>query len=329
MRLRRFVYETLHPEIYRGFRKRAPYFEGWYFKLVSGDEAHAFAVIPGVFRGQGGGDHAFVQILDGRTSSATYHEYPLSAFSADEERFMVQVGPNRFSKHSLTLDIDDQQRQIKGDLRFSLGRGWPVSLREPGVMGWYAWLPFMECYHGLVSFDHAIEGHLTIDGTRRAFDGGRGYIEKDWGQAFPSGYIWMQSNHFGASGTSLFASVALIPSLGRVWRGFLLGFLHQGVLYRMATYTGATVEDLRLTDDHVMLTVVDRRYRIEITAERRSGGLLKAPVRTEMHRRVDETMQSTLAVRLSNRDGQQLFEGVGRNGGLEVYGEIDRLLSTT
>ena len=23
-------------------------------------------------------------------------------------------------------------------------------------MGWYAWVPFMECYHGVLSLDHTI-----------------------------------------------------------------------------------------------------------------------------------------------------------------------------
>ena len=51
-------------------------------------------------------------------------------------------------------------------------------------MGWYAWMPFMECYHGLVSLDHGIEGVLSAESDTVDMTGGRGYTEKDWGAAF-------------------------------------------------------------------------------------------------------------------------------------------------
>ena len=83
------------------------------------------------------------------------------------------------------------------------------------------------------------------------FTGGRGYIEKDWGQSFPAGYVWFQSNHFDIAGTSLTASIAVIPWLGSAFRGFIVGLWHQDKLYRFATYTGAKTKTLTITDDQV------------------------------------------------------------------------------
>ena len=324
--MRRYIYETLHPEIYHGHNTKPPYFEGWYYKVVSADESHRYAIIPGVFREKTSAkDHCFVQVLDGMTGKATYHEYPATAFKADYDKFDVWVGPNHFSRDSLSLNIDDDQAQIHGELNFGEGHGWTVRVVEPGVMGWYAWLPIMECYHGILSFGHTVNGNLHIDGSSVTFEGGRGYIEKDWGQSFPSAYIWMQSNHFDTPDTSLMASIAIIPSLGRSFAGHIAGFYHRGVLHRMTTYTNAKVESLRLDDEHVYYTLKDKRYRLELIAERRSGGLLKAPIRTEMHKRVDETMQSTVQVRFSTLTGECLFEGIGRNAALEVHGELDRM----
>lgn len=34
--------------------------------------------------------------------------------------------------------------------------GWPVTLANPGVMGPYSFVPFMECNHGILSMDHAL-----------------------------------------------------------------------------------------------------------------------------------------------------------------------------
>ena len=92
----------------------------------------------------------------------------------------------------LSLDIDSPELPVSGSLDFTSLRPWPVTLRSPGIMGWYAWAPFMECYHGIVSLDHVIEGTLTINGTAADFSGGRGYTEKDWGKALPEAWVWFQ-----------------------------------------------------------------------------------------------------------------------------------------
>ncbi len=160
-------------------------------------------------------------------------------------------------------------------------------------MGWYAFVPLMECYHGVLSLDHAIDGALSIDGQPVDFTGGRGYIEKDWGQAFPQAWLWAQTNHFGEPGTCLTASVATIPWVRAAFRGFIVGFLHAGRLYRFATYTGAHIQSLRLTDTHAVLRVADRRHRLEIEADRSEGGLLHAPYRTDMLQRVTESLTAT------------------------------------
>ena len=51
---------TLTPGMYHGFNKKPPFFEGWYYKLVSADERYKVAIIPGVILGQDA--HAFVQV---------------------------------------------------------------------------------------------------------------------------------------------------------------------------------------------------------------------------------------------------------------------------
>ena len=326
--MRRYIYETLNPDIYHGFNKRPPYFEGWYYKSISNDEQSRYAIIPGIFTAKDHTkNHAFIQVLDGMSGRATYHEFPVGAFYADEEIFDVRIGDNHFHKNGISLNIDDDLLTIKGELRFMGGAGWPVSLLSPGVMGWYAWLPFMETYHGVVSFDHRIDGELTVENQQIDFNNGRGYIEKDWGQAFPSAYVWQQSNHFESVGTCLTASIAMVPSVGQTFRGFLVGFYHQRRLYKLMTYTGAVTERLDITEDHVYWTVRDSKYRMEMISERAEGSLLLAPIKTEMHKRVDETLKANIHVRFMKSNGDIIFEGIGRNAGLEVHGDLETLLS--
>ena len=155
---------VLDPARYHGHGRKPPFFEGWYFKLVDASGARRYAVIPGIFLArEAAASHAFVQVLDGRTGHATYHSYPLDSFWAARDRFAIRVGPNAFSARSLSLDIDSPDRTVRGAVRLQGTHPWPVRLWSPGAMGWYAWMPSLETYHGVVSMDHRLEGVLEVD----------------------------------------------------------------------------------------------------------------------------------------------------------------------
>ena len=110
---------TLHPERYHGFAVQAPYFEGWYYKLVSADELHQLAVIPGVYLAQQQeNSHAFVQVFDSNADEVRYHRYPLDAFHASQGSFEIRVGPNLFKRDRVSLAIDDEIGQVQGELGF-------------------------------------------------------------------------------------------------------------------------------------------------------------------------------------------------------------------
>jgi hypothetical protein len=193
-------------------------------------------------------------------------------------------------------------------------------------MGWYAWVPRMECYHGVLSFDHSLQGTLTLNGKMMDFSGGRGYIEKDWGQAFPAAWIWFQSNHFGGVPACITASVAIIPWVGQAFRGFIVGLWLNGKLYRFTTYKRSLIESLQIFDDHVDWVLRNNQYRLSLIACRVQGGLLRGPTRLDMGKRVLETLSATVHVRLETLQGELLFEGVGSHTGLEVMGDLPRLL---
>ena len=331
MGLIRILTNTLHPERYQGGHRKPPYFEGWYYKLVDASERHRYAVIPGLYRGSDWElSHAFVQFLDGMTGNVAYHRYPATAFAAMPGEFDLRVGPNRFTIDGVGLDLEAPAATVCGELTFSGVTPWPVTLRSPGIMGWYAWLPFMECYHGVLSLDHTIHGTLEVDGRVVDLSGGRGYTEKDWGRRFPAAHVWFQSNHLGQPGTSVTASVAVIPWLRGTFRGFIAGLWHRGRLYRFATYTGARVERLSVTDRTVEWTLRDLTYCLQMSIQRNATGLLYAPNLEDMSGRVAETIQATADVRLSKfKSGVEsvVFDGKARNGGLEVVGDVARLVS--
>lgn len=325
------VSDLFHPDTFqgtshlkRGSAARA-YFEGWYLKHVSRDGKHRLALIPGVFIGPDAqSSHAFVQILDGMNAHYEYLRFPLHSFRPEKKIFSTRVGHNRFGIGGLSLDLQGQEFEIQGELNYLNPVRFPVTWRSPGIMGPFAYTPFMECYHGLVSLDHTIEGALSINGRTINFTGGKGYIEKDWGRNFPSAYVWMQSNHFESEG-SLFASAARIPWITGSFRGFIMALYFDHRLKRFATYTGAKLREVRITDKQVWLTVEDSRHRLEIESHRSHGATLMAPYEKSMIERVSETMTASIRFRLSERKGSTLLEDHSELGALEVQGMADSL----
>ncbi len=311
-----------NPDMYHGWGRTRRYFEGWYFKVVDPLEQHVFAVIPGISYGFDGANHAFIQVLDGKRCTATYHEFSTGDFIPSPKGFELQLGNNLFSAGRIRLDLPE----LRGELRFQNPFPWPRTLGAPGIMGWYAFMPFMECYHGVVSMHHRIEGHLEVYGVTTDYSGGTGYIEKDWGRSFPGAWIWTQTNHFApGERVSLMASVADIPWIGSRFTGYISGLLLEDRLFRFATYTGARLQaSLGAHEVHIALS--QKGLRMELTAHQAGGGELVSPIQGNMTGKVNESMQATVDVVL-RENGRLLFEGTGRNAGLEVAGAVDKLLS--
>lgn len=324
--MKRWFFESLHPQVFHGFEKKAPYFEGWYFRLVNATEDKRYAVIVGAILS--GNAHAFIQVLEGHTRKTAYHRFPIEQFKADKERFFVRLGENAFSSDRLVLCVDrpGMLGRLNCDLRFVNSQPWPVRWYAPGAMGFFGWLPFLECNHGVVSFDHTIQVEMHVDGERINFNGGRGYIEKDWGRAFPSAYIWMQSNHFAEPDVSLMASVARVPLLGMTLRGFIIALSRNGRLTVFSTYNGAQIDHLSFDEKTVKLVACKGNQRLEIEAQRAEGGIILGPTTEDgMAKRVDETLDARLHIRLT-RGSDLLYAGTGRHAGLEVNGEAQRLI---
>lgn len=300
------IRKLYRPEFYQGPDRLRPYFEGWYFKAVTTDRS--FAIIPGVSRAAED-PHAFIQFNDGTAGEATYHRFPLEEFSYRRDVFGIAIGENRFSLEGYSVRLPE----ISCDLKISNRTGWPSTLFSPGTMGWYSFVPFMECRHGIIVMDAELGG--TVNGS--AVEGGRFYLEKDYGRSFPNAWIWLQSNSFGSPGTSVTCSIANVPFVGGAFTGFLAGILHHGELHRFTTYTGAKMESLSVEGNEVAIVLASAHKRLEIHAVREEGAELVAPSDGVMNGRVSETMASRVAVRLVI-EGEERVSGTGSHAGLEV-----------
>lgn len=319
----RKIKSLFNPPEFQGWGMKSRYFEGWYFKIVDPSEKYAFAVIPGVAMDGNGNKQAFIQVLDGKLQSAAYHKFGFDEFKALPGTFEITIRDNYFSEKEMRIDLPG----LKGELLFSRNVPWPGKWYSPGIMGPYTFAPFMECYHGVVSMDHVITGSLLVGGREVDFSGGRGYMEKDWGRSFPGAYIWMQSNHFSEPGISLKASVARIPWVTGSFTGFIAGLWLNGELFRFTTYNGTKLLRSKANGSSVAITMENRRYRLELEADRDRATGLASPIRGFMDGRIEESMTSVVRVKLMDaRSGQLLLDDIGRNAGLEVAGKIEKIM---
>ncbi len=311
---------VLHPELFQGRRKGEPYFEGWYFKMaVSEGKKAVLSVIPGISRDpERDKSHAFIQVISSLTEKSWYIRYPLESFQADEDSFLITIGPNRFSYDGIVLAIDQEDLHLHGTVEHIGVHPFPVTLGQPGIMGWYRYVPFMECFHGVVSTQHTLKGEMTLNGDTIDFTHGKGYIEKDWGTSFPSAWVWMQSNSFPNSSVSCMLSIARIPFLFRTFTGFL-GFVEvEGELIRFATYTGARIRSFSCDDRECAVVIDTGRELIEFRGFLGDTSHLKAPKQGSMDRIIKESVLGTIALTIYRKDGTVRFSEKGMLSGIEL-----------
>ena len=61
--------------------------------MVSKDEKSILSIIPGIsISDDGKNKHAFIQIIDGKTTKTEYISYPVEEFYYSKDEFLVKIG---------------------------------------------------------------------------------------------------------------------------------------------------------------------------------------------------------------------------------------------
>ncbi len=313
------------PSVFQGNLKKKNYFEGWYFKQVNRDLSHTFSIIPGISLVEND-PHAFIQIMDGSEGYTDYARYPIDQFSFRTNHFYVKIGSSEFTERKMILDVTAEKTKLTGKIYFDNGVRYPQSLFSPGIMGWYSFVPFMECNHGVVSVNHDLRGEMSINGKLTDFNGGKGYIEKDWGTSFPEAWIWIQSNNFEEHDVSFMLSIAKIPWMGRYFVGLISFLFINRKFYLFSTYNGSSFSEVRNDNELLEITLRNNISKLKVRVVNKSFCDLAAPVAGEMSRRIKESIDSEVQLQLFNKSGEQVYSGTGRNVGLEIIEGIFRYL---
>lgn len=284
----------------------------------------AYAFIPGVSYDNDGSGHAFLQVLNGVNTTSVYHRYETDAFRPAKNRFYLELGPHVFAADRITVRLPG----LRVDLRLRNLHRWQKRWHAPGIMGWYGFVPRMQCYHGLVSYHHELEGTIALEGTSVPAAGGVGYTEKDWGSGFPDAWVWCQSNHLSGTGrpASLMASVAKIPWLGSSFTGFLATFLYEGEVHLFTTWARSQVQCEFGEQGRVHLVFTAPGRRLTVTGYAVPGGELASPVTGgAMTGKINESLRAELQVELQLA-GRVVYQGVASWAGFEVSERAEELL---
>lgn len=309
------LHKIFHPEIFQGSLKKSNYFEGWYFKNVSADTGFAFAVIPGISLSND--SHSFIQYIDGNSGRSSYFRYKTGDFVFSNKKFEVRIGKSLFSAEGISLELKNCEYEIYGKIDNIEISTLPKSILRPGIMGWYAYIPGMECNHGIVSIDHKLSGFVNINGLSHDLTGGNGYIEKDWGTSFPECWIWLQCNSFIDKGISLMISIAKIPWRGKYFMGLISFFHKAGKTGILATYNGAKVRRLRRIDDTRTEIIIEKGfYTLSAIITKKGSGTLKAPIKGSMASYIKESLNSEVFLELKEHNSI-VYSGIGNRAGYE------------
>lgn len=317
----RSIQQIFNPSTFQGHLKMSNYFEGWYLKHVSDDGECTFALIPGISLSSKN-KHAFIQYIDGQTHKTHYFRFPISEFvNHSSTSFDISIGDNRFSTDQCLLDIEEYGTRIQAVFNYYQVQNFPKTIFSPGVMGWYGFIPTMECNHGVVSMNHQFEGKLIYNDEEKDL-AGLGYIEKDWGSSFPKSWLWMQCNTFMVENLSVMFSYARIPWKNRFFMGFICFVWFRGEVFLFATYNKSELNCLVETDGGAFICLSNKNHRLQIDVHSSRSGSLSAPVEGAMNRTIKESLSSEVEINLTTHQGRNVVQSRGSCAGFEVAGAI-------
>lgn len=238
-------------ELFQGANKKN-YFEGWYFKNVNA-ELKSVSFIVGISTVKDD-EHAFIQVLDNVEDKSYYARFLIEDFHWCDNPFSIQIENNYFSLEKIKMKITDPI-EIEADLTFDHLTPIDVSKFSPNIMGPFAYIPFMQCNHGIMSLRHQINGIIKLNKKKIKYKNGKGYIEKDYGTSFPKKYLWIESNHSNNQKDSFFLACAHIPFLALSFQGLICILEIDGKQERFATYNNSRAKIKKIDDTHYCIVI--------------------------------------------------------------------------
>ncbi|MEI7667631.1 MAG: tocopherol cyclase family protein [Erysipelotrichaceae bacterium] len=317
--LRDYFNKIKNPFIFQGKMSYKHYFEGWYFKQVDTDSKTSLSLIFGISLNPKK-PSSFIQVIlkeIHQQIQTWFIEYPIEAFRVDQQPYTLHIDKSHFSLDEVHIDISTKDLMMKADLSYDDLHPLTHSFYSPNIMGPFAYLPMMQCSHGIVSMKHTVNGTAQINQVNLVFNQGRGYIEKDWGSSFPNRYVWVQANHFELEDVGFMLSVASIPVAMLSFEGIIAQVSTNNKVYRIATYYGAKKQSLKMIENGFELAIKQGHLTLKVIAKYEDRVALKSPRLGEMSSTIKEGLGGIVEIELLDKK-QTLLKLKSAYSGIEV-----------
>lgn len=261
-----------------------PFFEGWFTRVSDGASGDDLVIIQGWLRPGGASGEpgeAFLLVHGGSPDRVIVRTMPAESATAATEGLEVEVGTSRLTSDRISGSVDDGTHRCRWDLTLENPRDWPAGYRRsPSGIG-------LEL--ALENWWHVIHLSAEVSGTIRWNDepprvlkGGSAYLDKNWGEAFPERWIWLQANRFEGEGEAAFAMAggrARMAGGGPSTDAFVIGF-HDGETFRrFASHLGDRI-DFRGRPGEWWIEAVSGGEKLRVTGRCSPESLVPLPVPT-------------------------------------------------
>lgn len=278
------------------FRKtssKKPYFEGFYFKLITEDQL-MLILIAGISISKSS-EYAFIQVISNKHKKNKIFKFPIEVVSNRKGNDGFLIANNQFNSKNIQVNLED----LMIDITLKRKVEWKRSLVNPNIMGFLSFIPMVQCKHDILIIDSEIEGVLKTKNNVFRFKKGKGYIEKNWGRSFPKNYLWIHANQFSDKNTSLQFAIAK-PKWFLFSPTVYIGYLMFDKISHIGTHR-LSLTSVHQSNNSILIKIIKPRKIIQITLKLKLPVQLLSPEEGEIKSLITEYLNSEVHLTIEKR----------------------------
>lgn len=237
----------------------------------------------------------------------------------------VHFGQSVINKENIILDVQNAEGALSGHLELEHVVDLNRSFLQPGMMGIYKYVPFMEFYQEVVVLRASTVGVINVDGEEVDFTGGSCYIQKQWGSKFPNIWVWAQCSGFDdANDTTLTLGIARLKVLFNYYTAFTIPIYYNEQVEIFSNYNGGQIAKLYRYKGYLHLIITQKDKLLDVKIYGRDELECISSKETHGIRDVYECDKVKMEVKISEK-GNMLWEGTSLGCHIEMGGNTSKL----
>ena len=293
-----------------------PHFEGWYYRATNPATGESWVLISAYWQNQQRQTYGFNELI--HSPSGTIWKQVVSGL--DLQRIQQQAGALNIRIGGLELFEGGVRGTIESDELGSVALDWnidscaywggPSEWNNRWTMGWATEAPGVPLRWHVDQLKGTASGTVSFGEGTYKIDGSALHQEKNWGRAFPSSWVWFQSNVFENRPDVAFAAAggAIFPVS---WSpdGYMAGLRWKDQFFTWRTQDGHLFSDVDFRIDESTgnarwsMTAENLRHRMVLSVEAPADEIVPIDVPTDAGLKVGaiEHLSAQAQIRLYRR----------------------------